>query len=126
MKHISHVRACMLSCFSCVPFFVTLWTVACRDLLSRDSPGKNSGAGYHILLQAIFLTQGLNHVSCGPCTAGRFFTAELLGEPLSQPYVCGYMYLLARRPPSHPPPYHPSRSPQNNELSSLPCTADAH
>ena len=25
-----------------------------------DSPGKNTGAGYHFLLQAIFLTQGTN------------------------------------------------------------------
>ena len=26
----------------------------------RDSPGKNTGVGYHALLQGIFLTQGLN------------------------------------------------------------------
>jgi len=26
--------------------------------LSRDSPGKNSGVGYHFLLQGIFPTQG--------------------------------------------------------------------
>ena len=28
------------------------------------SPGKNTGAGCHFLLQRMFLDQGLNHVSC--------------------------------------------------------------
>ena len=40
--------------------FVTLWTVAHQVPLSWDSPGKNTGAGCHALLQGIFLTQGLN------------------------------------------------------------------
>ena len=31
-----------------------------RLLCSWDSPGKNTGVGYHELLQGIFLTQGLN------------------------------------------------------------------
>ena len=30
-----------------------------RLLCPRDSPGKNTGVGYHSLLQEIFLTQGL-------------------------------------------------------------------
>ena len=46
-----------------------------------DSPGKNTGGGCHTLLQGIFLTQGLNCISCGPCIAGRFFTTEPLGKP---------------------------------------------
>ena len=29
-----------------------------------DFPGQNTGVGCHFLLQAIFLTQGSNHVSC--------------------------------------------------------------
>ena len=29
-------------------------------LCPRDPPGKNTGVGYHFLLQSIFLTQGLN------------------------------------------------------------------
>ena len=36
--------------------FVTLWTVLCQ----WGSPGRNTGVGYHALLQGIFLTQGLN------------------------------------------------------------------
>ena len=31
-----------------------------RLLCPWDSPGKNTGVGYHILLQGIFLTQGSN------------------------------------------------------------------
>ena len=56
---------CMLSCFSCVQLFVTLWTVAHQASLSRDSPGKNTGGDCHFLLQGIFPTQGLNpHLLC--------------------------------------------------------------
>ena len=36
-----------------------------------DSPGKNTGVGWHSLLWRIFPTQGLNPVSL---TGGRFFT----------------------------------------------------
>ena len=41
----------------------TLWAQglgAARLLCPRDSPGKNTGAGCHALLQGIFPTQGLN------------------------------------------------------------------
>ena len=45
----------------CVWVFVTLWTVAYQvPLRPRDSPGMNTRAGWHFLLQGIFLTQGLN------------------------------------------------------------------
>ena len=50
----------MLSRFSCIQLFVTLWTVAHQAPLSWDSPGKNSVMGCHFLLQGIFLAQGLN------------------------------------------------------------------
>ena len=35
-----------------------------RPLCPWNSPGKNTGVGSHSLLQGIFLTQGLNPVSC--------------------------------------------------------------
>ena len=54
------MHACMLSRFSHVQLFVTLWTVAHQDSLPWDSPGKNTGVSCHCLLQGIFLTQGLN------------------------------------------------------------------
>ena len=44
------------------------------------SQGKNTEVGCHFLLQGIFPTQGLNHVSC---LASRFFTIEPLGKPLN-------------------------------------------
>ena len=38
----------------------TLWTVACQAPLLWNSPGKNTGVGFHFLLQGISPTQGLN------------------------------------------------------------------
>ena len=41
--------------------FVTSWTVAHQAPLSMgNSPGKNTGVGFHALLQGIFPTQQLN------------------------------------------------------------------
>ena len=45
------VHECTLS----VRLFATPWL-----LRPWDSPGKNTGVGYHFLLQGIFQTQGLN------------------------------------------------------------------
>ena len=50
----------MLSRFSYVQLFMTLWSVAHRLLCLWDSPGENTGVGCHALLQGIFLTQGTN------------------------------------------------------------------
>ena len=47
----------LVNCFSCVPLFVTLWTVDCQAPLSRDYPDKNTTVGCHALLQGIFLTK---------------------------------------------------------------------
>ena len=51
---------CMLSHFSYVLLFATLWAEATRLLCPWDSPGKNTGMGCHFLLQGIFPTQGSN------------------------------------------------------------------
>ena len=40
----------------------------------RIFSGKNMGVGCHFLRPGIFPTQGSNLISCGSCTAGRFFT----------------------------------------------------
>ena len=50
----------MLSHFSHVLLFATLWTVAHQLFCPWDSPGKNTGVGFHALLQGIFLTQAWN------------------------------------------------------------------
>ena len=56
----------MLSPFSHVQLFATLWTVALARLLCPwDSPGKNTGVDCHALLQGIFPIQGSNpHLLC--------------------------------------------------------------
>ena len=57
------VRACMLSRFSHVQLFATLWTDAHLASLSMDSPGKSTGGGCHFLLQGIFPTKESNSTS---------------------------------------------------------------
>ena len=50
----------MLSRFTHAQFLATLWTIALQACCPWDSPGKNTGVGYHFLFQGIFLTQGFN------------------------------------------------------------------
>ena len=55
----------MLSHFSHVRHFSTLWIIATRLLCPWDSPGKNTGVGCHTLLQGILPTLGSNlHLLC--------------------------------------------------------------
>ena len=54
------VYACVLSHFSCVQLFATLWTVARQAPLSMGFSRQELGVGYHALLQGVFLTQGSN------------------------------------------------------------------
>ena len=53
-------HACMLSHFNCVQLCATLWTVAHQSSHSMGFPGKNTGVGWHFLLQGIFPTLGSN------------------------------------------------------------------
>ena len=56
----------MINCFSHVPLFVTLWTIASQAPLGLsmgcpwDSPRSNTGVGCHFLFQGIFPTQRSN------------------------------------------------------------------
>ena len=55
----------MLSHFGCVRLFVTPWTTPTRLFCPWDSSGKDTGVGWHALLQGIFPTQGSNlHLLC--------------------------------------------------------------
>ena len=54
----AYTCACMLSCFSPVWLFVTLWTVAYQGPLFMGF--SNTGVGCYALLQGIFLTSGSN------------------------------------------------------------------
>ena len=65
---------------SCLTF-ATPWTVPTRFLRPWDFPDKNTGVGCHFLLQAIFLTQGLN---LSLLLAGRFLLLSHLESPFHQ------------------------------------------
>ena len=76
----------MLSHFSHVWLFATLWTAAGQaPLCPWDSPGKNTEVGSHVLLQGIFPTQGLSlHLQCLlHWQAGSFFTTGTAWEALN-------------------------------------------
>ena len=53
------IHVCMLF-LSHVWVFVTLWTEARQAPWPWDFPGKNTGVGFHFLLQGLFPTQGSN------------------------------------------------------------------
>ena len=50
----------MLSHFSRVQLFATLWAVALQVPLPRGFSSKNTGVGCHAVLHGLFLTQGSN------------------------------------------------------------------
>ena len=58
----SHVglHACVLNCFCWVRLLGTPWISAHQAHCPWDSPGKNTGVGFHFLLWGIFPTQGSN------------------------------------------------------------------
>ena len=51
---------CVCQSLSCVDSVQQYGLQPARLLCPWDSPGKNTGVGYHSLLQGIFLTQGSN------------------------------------------------------------------
>ena len=79
----------MLSCFTHVQLFVTLWTVDRQAPHPWDSPGKNTGVGCHFLLQGIFPIQGPNlRLLCLlHWQAGFFFTTCAILFILDTKYI---------------------------------------
>ena len=74
----------MLSHFSHVWLFVTLWTVATRLPFSWDAPGKNTQVDCLALLPGFFPTQGLNPLLlCLLCWQGSCLPLESPGKPVS-------------------------------------------
>ena len=59
-----------LNVFVCVCECTQSFPALCdpMDCSPWNFPGKNTGAGYHFLLQGIFLTQDRTHISCASCT----------------------------------------------------------
>ena len=89
MLGIFHVCVCVLSHFSHVQLFATLWTAARQAPLSMGS-GENIGMGCHALLQGIFPTQGSNsHLLCLLNRQVCSLPLEPSGKPISQGFPGG-------------------------------------
>ena len=73
----SSISTCVLSCFSPVQIFATLWTVAHQVPLSIGFPRQEYWSGLPFLLQGIFPTQGSNpRLLCLLHWQAVFFTAS--------------------------------------------------
>ena len=66
-----YVCVFVLSHFSCVRLFVTLWTMACQAPLSVGFSSKNTGVGCHALLQGSSQPRDRTHVSYNCCIGRR-------------------------------------------------------
>ena len=73
---------CMLSHFSHVQLFVTLWTVAHQAPLSRGFSSQEYWSGLLCPPPGDLPNPGIKPVSpASPALAGRFFTTEPPGKP---------------------------------------------
>ena len=74
----------MLACVRAVTSVVfdseTLWTVARQASLSMGSSRQEYWSGLPFPPPGDLLNPGIEHVSCGSCTTGRFFTTEPPGK----------------------------------------------
>ena len=74
-------HACMLSCFSGIRLFATLWTVARQAPLSWDSSGKNTGV-VPCPPPGDLPNPGIEPTSLkSPVLAGRSLPTETPGKP---------------------------------------------
>ena len=80
--------ACIPIHFKSVWLFVTLLTAACQTPLPRDSPGKNTGAGCHALLQGIFPDPGVEPASpAAPEFLSICLPLSCQGSPYTHHYI---------------------------------------
>ena len=75
----------VLSHFSRIWLFAPLWTTVCQATLSMGFSGQEYWSGFHALLHGIFLTQGLNRLSC-------LLNSQMCALPLVPPRK-PYMYI---------------------------------
>ena len=83
------VCVCVLSYFSHIWLFVTLWAVACQVLNPWDSPAKNTGVGCQCSPPGHLSDPGIEPASLTSLAlAGRFFTTSTAWEtPWARLYV---------------------------------------
>ena len=76
------VSACVLSHFSRVQLFWTLWTVALQVPLSMGFSRQEHWTGFPFPSPGDLSDPGIELMFvCISCIAGRFFTTEPLGKP---------------------------------------------
>ena len=103
----THICACVLSCFSRVQLFATLWIMAHMVPLSMGFPGQEDQSGLpcpppgdlpdpgiHALLQGIFLTQGSNLRLLFLCLP-HWQAGSLTLAPSRKPEI--YIYIISIR-----------------------------
>ena len=92
------MSTCVLSCFSRVQLFATLWTVAHQALLSMAFSRPEYWSGF-----LMASSRGSSHprdptcFSSSPCIASSFFTAEPPGKALQMSATCLLPYLPPRQ-----------------------------
>ena len=91
------IHVCMLTRFSCVPLFATLWTVARQALLSMRFSRREHWSGLPCLSSGDLPNLGIEPTSLrSPALAGGFFITSATWEA---PYI--YIYALFLRFTSH-------------------------
>ena len=77
------MRVCVLSCFSCVQLFGTLWTVAYQVPLSMGFSGQEYWSGLPYPPPGGLPDPGIKPVSStSPALAGGFFTTSATWEAI--------------------------------------------
>ena len=71
----------VLSCFSCVQLFATLWTVACQAPLSLEFSRQEFWSGLPFPSPWGLSNPGIEPVCLCSFISRRFFTAEPVGNP---------------------------------------------
>ena len=85
---ISDVHARMLSCFSYVQLFVTLWTIAQQDPLSKGFSRQEYWSGFPCPPPGDFPDPGIQPVSlASPALAGGFFITSTTWEAQFLMYI---------------------------------------
>ena len=82
------MRAGVLSCFSCVRLFATLWTVVRQVLLSMGFSSQEHWGGLPCLPPGDLPNPGIKPMS--PVVAGGFFTTSAIWEDLKGDTVASW------------------------------------
>ena len=83
----SFLCACVLSCYSHVQLFATLWTVACQARLSMEFSRQEYWSGLPFPSPGDLPDPGMEPASLmSPALTGGFFTMTVTWEALSPSY----------------------------------------